>query len=186
MNERPCMIHSIFHQVYVSDLSVIITAMLILPIAWSVFGALFYKRMRLIGTILLIITLAVILYMTVFARGESSAGHDFTPFSSFQRAIEQPEMYRSMLMNIFLFEPLGLALPFVMKGSTAKRILLTIAIGFILSVAIEALQYFFTLGLSEADDAICNTVGTALGSCAYLLTLLWRKLIKKNRGRRKA
>ena len=180
------MFHSIFHQVYVSDLSTIVTAMLILPIIWSVFGALFYKRMRLIGTIFSIVCGAVILYATVISRGESSLGHDFTPFSSFQRAVEQPEMYRSMLMNVFLFEPMGLMLPFVIKGSTVKRILLTIVIGFALSVAIEASQYFFAVGMAEADDVICNTVGAALGACACLLTLLWRKLRSKSKGRSKA
>lgn len=180
------MMHSIFHQIYVSNLSVIVTALLILPIAWSVFGAFFYKRMRLIGTVLSIACGVVILYATVVSRGESSLGHDLTPFSSFQRAIEQPEMYRSMLMNVFLFEPLGLMLPFAIKGSTAKRILLTIVVGFMFSVAIEALQYFFALGMAEADDVICNTVGTALGSCAYLLTLLWQKLFFNKKGRRKS
>ena len=140
----------------------------------------------MIGAILSIVCVAVILYATVISRGESSLGHDFTPFSSFQRAIEQPEMYRSMLMNVFLFEPLGLMLPFVIKGSTVKRILLTIVIGFALSVAIEASQYFFALGMAEADDVICNTVGAALGACAYFLTLLWRKLMSKSKGRSKA
>lgn len=140
----------------------------------------------MIGAILSIVCVAVILYATVISRGESSVGHDFTPFSSFQRAVEQPEMYRSMLMNVFLFEPLGLMLPFVIKGSTVKRILLTIVIGFALSVAIEASQYFFALGMAEADDVICNTVGAALGACAYLLTLLWRKLMSKSKGRSKA
>lgn len=150
--------------------------MLILSVVWSVFGALFYKRMRLIGAIFFVVIFAGILYATVFSRGESSLGHDFTPFSSFQRAIEQPEMYRSMLMNVFLFEPLGLALPFVFKGSAVKRILLSIMIGFALSVIIETVQYFFVLGMAEIDDVICNTLGTAIGSCAYFLTLLWRKI----------
>ena len=64
--------------------------------------------------------------------------------------------------------------------------MLTIVVGFMFSVAIEALQYFFALGMAEADDVICNTVGTALGSCAYLLTLLWQKLFFNKKGRRKA
>ncbi|MBK6087652.1 VanZ family protein [Ruminococcus difficilis] len=82
--------------------------------------------------------------------------------------------------HILIF-PLGLTLPFVFKGSTVKRILLAILIGFALSAMIEALQYFFSLGQSEADDVICNTVGTAFGSCSYLLSLLWRKMTLKLR-----
>lgn len=173
------MIHSFFHQIYVADLSTIMIIMVLLLIAWSVFGALLYKRMRLIGLIVSIAYTAIILYATVFSRGESSLGHDFIPFSSFQRAIEQPEFYRSMLMNTFLFEPLGLALPFALKGSTAKRVLLAIMIGFALSFVVEMIQYFFSLGMAEADDVICNTVGTAIGCLSYLLTLLWRKMSEK-------
>ena len=77
------MIHSFFHQIYVADLFTIMIIMVILLIAWSVFGAFLYKGMRLIGLIVSIAYTAIILYATVFSRGESSLGHDFIPFSSF-------------------------------------------------------------------------------------------------------
>ena len=172
------MIGSLFHTVYISDLSTILIAMPIIMIAWSVFGALFYQRMRIISSVLAICIIAVILYLTIFSRTSGTRACDWIPFSSFQKAQVQPEFYRSMLMNVFLFFPLGLVLPFVFKGSTVKRILLAILIGFALSALIEAFQFFFSLGQSEADDVICNTVGTAFGSCAYLLSLLWQKLRK--------
>lgn len=128
-----------------------------------------------------IISIVVIVYATVFSRSGGARGYDLIPFSSFQRAIEQPEMYRSMLMNVFIFVPLGMSLVFVFRGSTFKRIMLTVLIGFLLSVLVEALQYFFSLGLAETDDVICNTVGTLIGSTAYPLSLLWRKLIQRLR-----
>lgn len=153
----------------------------IIMIAWSVFGALFYQRMRIISSVLAICIIAVILYLTIFSRTSGTRACDWIPFSSFQKAQVQPEFYRTMLMNTFLFFPLGLTLPFVFKGSTVKRILLAILIGFALSAMIEALQYFFSLGQSKSDDVICNTVGTAFGSCSYLLSLLWRKMTLKLR-----
>ena len=162
------MMHSIFHQIYVSNLSVIVTALLILPIAWSVFGAFFYKRMRLIGTVLSIACGVVILYATVVSRGESSLGHDLTPFSSFQRAIEQPEMYRSMLMNVFLFVPLGMSLPFVLPVRWKHTMIITVLLAFILSVGIESLQYILSIGRCEVDDVIMNMLGAFIGSCAFL------------------
>ena len=160
--------------------------MLILLIIWSVFGALFYKRMRIIGVVFAVIFTAVIIYGTLLSRTEGVRAYDLIPFSSFKKAVEQPEFYRSMLMNVFLFMPLGFALPFVFSGSIMKRILPALLIGFLLSVFIEVMQYYFSLGQAETDDVICNTLGTALGSCAYLLSLLWRRLIQKIRKGKKS
>ena len=173
-----------FHRIYILDISTILIAIPILLLVWSVIGAAFYKYMRIIGAALAVIAVGAILYVTVLTRSESGAGADFIPFSSFERAKIQPEIYRSMLMNVFLFVPLGLSLTFVFGGGTGKRILLTIFVGLLLSVSIEAIQYFAHLGMAETDDIICNTVGTAIGSCAYLLALLWRNLFNKTKERR--
>lgn len=175
---------SFFHRIYISDISTILIAIPILLLVWSVIGAVFYKYMRIIGAVMAVIAVVAILYVTVLSRGEKGAGSDFIPFSSFERAKIQPEMYRSMLMNVFLFVPLGLSLPYIFGGITGKRILLTILVGLLLSVTAEAIQYFAHLGMAETDDIICNTIGTAIGSCAYLLALLWRKLFKKAKERR--
>ena len=173
-----------FHRIYILDISTILITIPILVLVWSVIGGMFYKYMRIIGAVMAVIAIGAILYITVFSRGESGAGADFIPFSSFERAKIQPEMYRSMLMNVFLFVPLGLSLPFIFGESKRKRILLTILAGLLLSVTVEAIQYFAHLGKAETDDVICNTLGTAIGSCAYLLALLWRKLLNKTKERR--
>ena len=173
-----------FHRIYILDISTILITIPILLLAWSVIGAAFYKYMRIIGTVMAVIAVTAILYVTVLTRSESGAGADFIPFSSFERAKIQPEMYRSMLMNVFLFVPLGLSLPFVFGGKTGKRILLTFLVGLLLSVTVEAIQFFAHLGMAETDDVICNTVGTAIGSCAYLLCLLWIRLFNKTKERR--
>ena len=173
-----------FHRIYILDISTILISIPILLLVWSVIGAAFYKYMRIIGAVMAVIAIGAILYITVFSRGESGVGADFIPFSSFERAKIQTEMYRSMLMNVFLFVPLGLSLPFVFGGSTGKRILLTILIGLLLSITVETVQYFAHLGMTETDDVMCNSVGTAIGSCAYLLALLWRNLFNKTKERR--
>lgn len=175
---------NIFHRIYILDISTILISIPILLLVWSVIGAAFYKYMRIIGAVMAVIAVTAVLYVTVLTRSESGAGADFIPFSSFERAKIQPEFYRSMLMNVFLFVPLGLSLPFVFGGGTGKRILLTILVGLLLSVTVEAIQFFAHLGLAETDDVICNTLGTAIGSCAYLLALLWRKLFNKTKERR--
>lgn len=173
------MLDGFFHAIYALNISTILITIPIMLLVWSVIGAFFYKHMRIICTVMAVIAVTAILYVTILTRSESGAGADFIPFSSFERAKIQPEIYRSMLMNVFLFVPLGLSLPFVFGGSTVKRILFTILIGLLLSITVEAIQYFIYLGMAETDDVICNTLGTAIGSCAYLPTLLWRKLCKK-------
>ena len=178
------MLDRLLHAIYVSNISTILIAIPIMVLVWSVIGASFSKYMRIIGTVMAVIAVTAILYVTVLTRSESGAGADFIPFSSFERAKIQPEMYRSMLMNVFLFVPLGLSLPFVFGGGTGKRILLTILVGLFLSVTVEAIQYFAHLGMAETDDVICNALGTALGSCAYLLCLLWIRLFNKTKERR--
>ena len=169
---------SFFVRIYVSNISTILIAIPILILVWSIIGAAFYKYMRIIGGVLAVIALGAILYATVLSRSGGSKEVYLIPFSTFERAKIQPEFYRSMLMNVFLFVPLGLSLPFVYSGSTGKRILFTVLTGLLLSVTVEAIQYFVHLGMTETDDVICNTLGTAIGSCAYLLTLLWRKIFK--------
>lgn len=172
---------SFFVRIYVSNISTILIAIPILILVWSVIGAAFYKYMRIIGGVLAVIAIGAILYATVLSRSGGGEEVYLIPFSTFERAKIQPEFYRSMLMNVFLFVPLGLALPFVFGGRTGKRILFTILAGLLLSVTVEAIQYFVHLGMTETDDVICNTLGTVIGSSAYLLTLFWRKIIKQHK-----
>lgn len=169
---------SIFHEVYVTNISAILITIPTLILVWSVIGAAFYKQMRIIGAITAVIAIGAILYITLLSRGEILKDAYFMPFSSFERAKLQPEIYRAMLMNVFLFVPLGLSLTFVFGGSTGKRILLTILVGLLLSATVEATQYYAHLGMADTDDVICNTLGTALGSCSYSLALLWRRIYK--------
>lgn len=96
-----------FHEIYVSNIYAILIAIPIIVLVWSVISAAFYKYMRIVGAVAACIALGAILYLTVFSRSSSRAGADLIPFSSFERAKIQPEMYRSMLMNTFLFVPLA-------------------------------------------------------------------------------
>lgn len=178
------MFNELYHLIYASKLSVIIAAIPIIVLVWSVIGALFSKWIRVIALIATVIVLSLVVYASVISREIGYKGTELIPFSSFARAVERPEMYRSMLMNVFFFIPFGLFLPYVFCGSTTKRVWLTILLGFLLSVTIEVVQYLFTLGLAETDDVICNTLGTLIGSCSYLLSVLWMRIMKKPQERR--
>ena len=94
-----------------------------------------------------------------------------TPFATFTAALQQPELYREMLMNVFLFFPLGLTLSNALprKWHRWGRIALTTFVGCALSAGIEYAQYRCALGLAETDDVICNTLGAFLGSTSLLI-----------------
>ncbi|MBQ3417943.1 MAG: VanZ family protein [Ruminococcus sp.] len=173
------MLNEVFHDVYVSNILAVIIAMPILLAVWSVLSVLFKEKTTWICVIAVAISIVLIIYITVFSRGESEPGLDLIPFSSFVRARTQPHMYRSMLMNVFLFFPLGLFLPYLIEGGIKRRILLTVSWGLLLSVTVELIQLIFSIGLCETDDVICNTLGAALGSLAYPLSVLWTK--RKNK-----
>ena len=112
-----------------------------------------------------------ILYATILTRSEGSTGLLLTPFATFTAARQQPELYREMLMNVFLFFPLGLTLSNALprKWHRWGRIALTTFIGCILSAGIEYIQYRYALGMAEVDDVICNTLGAFIGSASLLI-----------------
>ena len=69
---------------------------------------------------------------------------------------------RNTILNIMLFMPLGFLLPALWKEYRSLRI--TAAAGLILSLFIEILQ-IFTFRMTDVDDLITNTMGTAAGYC---------------------
>ena len=114
----------------------------------------------------------VIFYMTVYARGEGASEAVLVPFQSFREAKIQPELYRTMLMNVFLFLPVGLSLPFVL-GKWKFPVFTTVVAACLFSAGIEYLQYRCCLGRCEVDDVIMNTLGAGIGCLAWYLSRFW-------------
>lgn len=111
-----------------------------------------------------------ILYATILTRTPGSYELILTPFATFTAALQQPELYRALLMNVFLFFPLGLTLSNALprKWHRWGRIALTTFVGCALSAGIEYAQYRYALGMAEVDDVICNTMGAFLGAASLL------------------
>ena len=73
--------------------------------------------------------------------------------------------------NLIWFVPLGVLLP-LLTGARRSTILW----GFLLSLYIEVSQYIFGTGVSEVEDLILNTAGTAIGYGLFrLLRKVWRR-----------
>ena len=125
--------------------------------------------------------LMAIVYATVLSRSEGGSGIILTPFAAIVAARQQSEFYREMLMNVFLFFPLGLTLSNALpqKWHRWVRIALTTPVGCILSAGIEYAQYRYALGMAEVDDVICNTLGAFIGSTSLLIAHIIEKIQRK-------
>lgn len=129
------------------------------------------RRWAAINKVLFFLSTAVVLYTTLLTR--TSGGYEviLTPFAALVAARVQPELYREMLMNVFLFFPLGLTLSNALprRWNRWLRIGVTTLAGCLLSAGIEYAQYRFALGLAETDDVLCNTLGALLGAASLLV-----------------
>ena len=129
------------------------------------------RRRVLFNTALACAAAFIILYTTILTRTPGVSEAILTPFASLTAAQQQPELYREMLMNVFLFFPLGLTLSNALprKWHRWLRIILTTLVGCAFSVGIEYAQYRYALGMAEVDDVICNTLGAFIGSTSLLI-----------------
>ena len=162
---------NMLHYIYTRSFIGVITFMALALAAWGALPARVGARHWRWGNLALVLLMtAAILYATLFSRAEGSTGLILTPFASLTAARVQPEIYREMLMNVFLFFPLGLTLSNALprKWHRWLRIILTTLIGCALSAGIEYAQYRYALGLAETDDVICNTLGAFLGAVSLL------------------
>jgi glycopeptide antibiotics resistance protein len=77
-----------------------------------------------------------------------------------------------MIDNLIAFIPLGLLLSLNFKRTGFWRKLTFV---FMLSLAVEAMQYVLAIGVSDITDVIMNTVGELAGpllKIAYLLSVM--------------
>lgn len=173
-----------FQQIYAMNLWTVGGLLFLLLMIWTAVGLRFDERKRTVVNAFLSFAAAIIiLYATVLSRTPGRYDIILTPFAAFTAAHRQPELYREMLMNVFLFFPLGLTLSNALpsKWRCRRRIALTTLIGFVLSASIEFTQYRFSLGLAETDDVICNTLGAFVGSTSLLLAHAIEKIKERAR-----
>ena len=146
--------------------------LLSLLLLWPVLCQRVGKRRRvLLNTALACAAAFIILYATILTRSAGVPEVILTPFAALAAARVQPELYREMLMNVFLFFPLGLTLSNALprKWHRWLRIILTTLVSCALSAGIEYAQYRYALGMAEVDDVICNTLGAFIGTTSLLI-----------------
>lgn len=159
------------HYLYTCSLPTAALILLCMAVLWPFFSVRTKSYgWSIINFSLFLGSLTFILFATILTRTPGDYEVILTPFATFTAARQQPELYREMLMNVFLFFPLGLTLSNALprKWHRWGKIALTTLVGCILSAGIEYVQYRYALGLAETDDVICNTLGAFLGAASLL------------------
>ena len=137
------------------------------------------KVRRIIAIVGAVLSVGLILLFTIHGRlGISNRKISLIPFITFANAKTQPEFYRTMYMNMLLFLPFGLSMPFVIQKTMWYTILVTILLASGLSICIEIVQYVFSMGKCEVDDVIMNTFGVIIGSTSFMLYCLIYRINK--------
>ena len=117
-----------------------------------------WKVMNTAGAV---VALLIILRFTVIGR-ESSNEHCFMVMAEYSG-----EFYREMIMNIFLYFPLGL-----MLGELTGCHVIWLA--FLLSLGIESWQFAAGTGIAQGTDVLCNTLGACMGGM-FLKRIFFKK-----------
>lgn len=100
----------------------------------------------------------------------------FVPFAVYMKMLKAHKYFFAFYQfagNIIWFVPFGFLLPFLTgRPKGLKRV---IQYGLLLSVVIELSQFAFGTGVTEIDDLILNTFGTALGFVFFRLLMRVKK-----------
>jgi glycopeptide antibiotics resistance protein len=105
----------------------------------------------------------------------------FRVFRETYNAIKYLDLWQPFLINfmgnIFMFMPIGFFLPLLWKKF--EHILLTVGVGFLLSLSIELLQ-LTQLRSSDVDDLWLNTLGALIGFIFFMvIPVKYREWFKK-------
>lgn len=158
---------------YALPLVEVFVIMLCLVMTWAVITKLLrrkekaYQWWKRFNIVLCICSFLLIIKMTLWGRNPGVRELELLPFYTFTTVSYNNEAFRTMLMNVMLFVPFGLTIPYVIEVMPMKerryRWITCVLIGLLISVAVEGVQYWLGIGRTETDDVICNTVGCLMG-----------------------
>lgn len=130
------------------------------------------------NVILFLVYFGVVLYLTVFMRiGTVDTSIRTVPFDDLKNAIENrdPALVQHMVLNIILFIPFGYLIP-AMNPERLRKCSFAFLGGIVCSTVIEGVQFVFSLGQSDIDDIIANSIGAVIGYVA--VRFVWQ--VQKN------
>lgn len=174
-------------KIYTQPLWRVGAEILLAALLWTVLYAALGKRKpklwRILNLCFLAASVFCVAYMTMLRRSAGEHELILLPGNFLQEGKQLHEIYRSFLMNVLLFTPFGMTLAAVLSSSLKpwRCVWLTLLIAFCFSVAVEATQYFASLGRAEADDVLANSLGAFFGALHVpLAAVIMRIAAKRN------
>ncbi len=155
---------------------IVLLAILIMISFLTVVGAVLYlircfRNINLGIAAILLLYLVIVGCVTVFSRS-TSGDHTISllRMDALERALRTHsiEPVRHILLNIVLFVPLGLLLPY-MDEDNLNDVIYALIFSLSLSVLIESTQLFWNLGQADLTDIMANVLGGGLGHLLYCL-----------------
>ncbi len=132
------------------------------------------RSMQMRNVVLFVVYFAVVLYLTVFMRiGSVDTSIVTVPFDDLTRAITErdPALVTHMALNVLMFVPFGYLVP-AMNPKYFRKWSFAMLGGLVASTVIEGTQMIFSLGQSDVDDIIANTLGAVVGY--ILIRFIWQ------------
>ena len=157
-------------KIYTQPLWRVAAEILLGVLLWTVLFATLDKQKpklwRILNLCILAASVFAVVYMTMLRRSAGERELILIPGNFLQEGKQLHEIYRSFLMNILLFTPLGLTLSAVLSSKMKpwRCVWLTVLLALGFSLAVETVQYFAGLGRAEADDVLANTFGAFIGA----------------------
>lgn len=158
------------HYIYCQPIINLIIISIFVLIVWSILNFKINRFNKTINAFIAFPSIFIITYITILKRDGTKFDIELRPFYTFVMAQSQVEYYRTFFMNVLLFVPLGLSMPYCLSKNPRKwPVVLTTCFAFVFSAGIEFMQYYYHIGRCETDDVIANTLGAAVGTLSYLL-----------------
>lgn len=131
------------------------------------------RTTRFVFFVYLLILIWIVLFKMSFSLADLPRYRvlDLDPFHD---ALNHPIRTKEVISNVIIFIPFGILISMLKckKGVLAKIIPI-----FLTSLSFEALQYVFSIGSTDINDLITNTVGGIVG---IIIFWIFKKIFRKN------
>ncbi len=88
----------------------------------------------------------------------------------------EPELIlKNVLGNVILFIPMGVLFPLLFFK--VRFFLLTLLLGFVLSLFIETAQYLFAARIFDIDDILLNVTGALIGHVLFSMVRFFKNKV---------
>lgn len=139
---------------------------------WTLIEHLFYRHKlcyKIFNAVMFGVTVFLILCVTLRYRTEQDYSVSMVPFSLLYHSFSDSVVFMSLALNIVMFIPYGLFGCSLFRCTSKRSAIIFIVSGVALSVLIETAQFFLSIGNTEIDDVICNSLGLVIGFLCYRL-----------------